>query len=268
MLLKQIILIVFFITLSPWLYAGDKRSSDQTVNNKNLLLRLERVERMMQSNSQLPMLSKIKALQKENQQLRSLIEELTFKQEKLKSRLQSLNEDMDRRVLSLESDIMRQESQLETQNQQQAVVDNTEKKDNETDNTLENQDTEQNLIEQKIYLAAFNELRALRYGKAEKSFIKFLQQYPDSDYAQLAQYWLAESSYAQRNFKQSINFYSELLNKYKNSPKLIEAHLKIAYCYYELADYKTAKLKLNDLIKNYPDSTEAGQAKRLLKKLN
>ena len=266
--LRQIFLIVFFITICPWLYAGNALSNDLKVSNKNILLRLERVERMMQNNSQLPILSKFKALQQENQQLRSLIEELTFKHEKLKNRLQSLNEDMDRRVLSLESDSIKQELQSDTQNQQQAVVDNPEKQGNEADNGLENQDTEQSLLEQKIYQSAFNELRALRYGKAEKSFLNFLQQYPDSDYAQLAQYWLAESSYAQRNFKQSINYYSQLLTKYKSSPKLIEAHLKIAYCYYELADFKMAKTKLNNLIKNYPDSTEAGQAKRLLKKLN
>ncbi|MFK5892646.1 MAG: tol-pal system protein YbgF, partial [Pseudomonadota bacterium] len=254
MLVRKITLIVFFIAISTSLFASDK----------NILLRLERVERMMQNNSQLKVLSKIKSLQQENQELRSVLEELVFKHDKLKNRLQSLNEDMDRRVLSLESDVLEQKSAEDIQKQPE-LLENIDNKENEIDNSLEEQNTEQNLIEQKVYQAAFNELKALRYGKAEKSFKEFLQQYPESNYAQLAQYWLAESSYAQRNFKQSIKHYSDLLTKYKNSPKFIEANLKIAYCYYELADYKTAKIKLNHLIKNYPDSTETGQAKRLLK---
>ncbi len=265
MFLRKIILSVFFIAISPFIFAGDKKISD-----KNILLRLDRVERMVQNNSQLPVLSKIKALQLENQQLRSLIEEQAFKHEKLKQRLQSLNEDMDRRVMSLESNIrdrdQEQDLQEDVQNQQEPI-DNVHNNDNQKDDTLDNQDAEQNLIEQKAYQTAFNELRALRYAKAEKSFKNFLQQYPESNYAQLAQYWLAESSYAQRNFKQSITYYSDLLSKYKNSSKIVEANLKIAYCYYELADYKMTKIKLKNLIKNYPNSTEAGQAKRLLKKL-
>jgi len=260
-LLRQIVFISVLTGISQTIIAADKK-----VSEKNILLRLDRIERMLENNSQLKVLNKIKALKQENQELRSLIEELVYNHGKLQNRLHALNEDMDRRVLSIESSLLPENPSLENQDQDTTLLlnENTEK---DTTSVLENNNTEQLFIEQKAYQNAFNELKAMRYGKAENSLESFLQQYPDSQYAELAQYWLAESSYAQRNFKQSINHYSSLLDKYKNSPKRSEAILKIAYCYYELGKLKSAKGRLNELIKNYPNSTEAGQAKRLLKKL-
>jgi tol-pal system protein YbgF len=262
--LKHFFFILVLISISHTLSAADKNSAE-----KHFLLRLDRVERIIQNNSQLKILNKIKALKQENQELRSIIEELVYNQEKLKSRLHALNEDMDRRVLSLETTMLPTDAaDIDPNlNQDQLLLqkNTTQKTDNTTE--LENNNTEQQLLEQNAYQTAFNELKALRYGKAENSLSNFLKQYPQSHYAELAQYWLAESSYAQRNFKQSIKNYTELLNKYPNNTKHAEANLKIAYCYYELGDQKTAKKQLSSLIKNYPNSTEAGQAKRLLKKL-
>ena len=263
--LRQIIIILILIAISQTLIAADNKAGE-----KHLLLRLDRVERILQNNSQLKVLNKIKALKQENQELRSLIEELVYNHDKLKNRLHALNEDMDRRVLSLESTMSTPISseEIKDNNQEQSLIQNN-AQTNVVDNkqTLENQNTEQQLLEQKAYQVAFNELKALRYGKAENSLTNFLKQYPDSHYAELAQYWLAESSYAQRKFKQSIQNYSALVKKYPDSPKHAEAKLKIAYCYYELDEQKTAQKQLKELITMYPNSTEAGQAKRLLKKL-
>ncbi|MFK5985872.1 MAG: tol-pal system protein YbgF [Pseudomonadota bacterium] len=252
MFFKKNILLVLFITASPLIWASDK----------NLSLRMDRLERMMQNNSPVKIFSKIKTLQKENQQLRSQLEELNFQHDKLKNRLHALNEDMDRRVLLLET-------QTRVDDTPDSINNSAEEVDKQLEGTedLDNQDIEQQMLEQNAYQSAFDQLKAQRYGKAENSFKAFIQSYPESSYAHLAQYWLAESSYAQRNFKQSINNYSGLLKNYPNSPKRIESHLKIAFCYYELGDIKNAKAKLKNLIKNYPNSTEAGQAKRLLKKL-
>ena len=40
--------------------------------------------------------------------------------------------------------------------------------------------------------------------------------------------------------------------------------LKIGYCYNELKDYAAARKSLDQLIKVYPDSSEAAQAHKLL----
>ena len=121
--------------------------------------------------------------------------------------------------------------------------------------------------EQKAYQSAYDDLRARRYSKARESFAEFIHQYPGGRYAHIAQYWVAESSYAQQNYEQAIIDYQLLLDVYPFSPKKAEAELKKAYSFYELGNKESARQTLNQLLLNYPDTTEAGQAKRLLKQL-
>jgi len=121
--------------------------------------------------------------------------------------------------------------------------------------------------EQQAYQKAFNLLRELRYDKAGLAFRGFLEKYPDGRYAHIAQYWLAEASYAQRDFKTAIVDYQNLIDNYAGSPKRAEAMLKIGYCYYELKDYPKAQATLEQLLASYPSTTEAGQAQNLLQKI-
>jgi tol-pal system protein YbgF len=254
-------LIVFCSILSNiLLFSGLIQASD-----KNIQLRLNRLERMMDNNSPILILKKFNQLQRENQDLRSQLEEIRYQNDKLKTRFYSLIEDMDRRVLIIESEIIVVPD--EQDKEKTTPASNADNFDNNTESQMANQtlSEEQSLIEQKAYQAAFNELKAQRYSKASESFSQFLHDYPESSYAHLAQYWLAESNYAQRNFKKAINDYTALINNYPNTKKKSEALLKIAYCYYELDNKKTAQIKLQQLIKQYPNSTEANQAKHLLK---
>ncbi len=121
--------------------------------------------------------------------------------------------------------------------------------------------------EQAVYQKAFNFLRELRYDKAGLAFRSFIEKYPDGRYAHIAQYWLAESSYAQRDFKTAIVDYQKLIDNYPGSPKRAEAMLKIGYSYYELKDYPKAQAMLERLLASYPSTTEAGQAQNLLQKI-
>ncbi len=121
--------------------------------------------------------------------------------------------------------------------------------------------------EQEAYQKAFNLLRELRYDKAGLAFRAFLEKYPNGRYAHIAQYWLAEASYAQRDFKTAIIDYQTLIDNYAGSPKRAEAMLKIGYSYYELKDYPKAQAVLEQLLATYPSTTEAGQAQNLLQKI-
>jgi len=110
-------------------------------------------------------------------------------------------------------------------------------------------------------------LRALRYDKAISAFRDFIQQFPTGRYAHIAQYWIGEANYAQRRFAAAIVDYQALLDNYSNSPKLAEAMLKIGYSQFELKQYEQARVSLDNLIKSYPGTTEAGQGQNLLQKI-
>lgn len=126
---------------------------------------------------------------------------------------------------------------------------------------------QQHQTEQKAYQKAYDELRAQHYVKARDSFSEFIKQYPNGRYAHIAQYWIAESSYAQKNYQQAVLDYQQLIDVYPNSPKRAESQLKKAYCFNEMGNKDKARKSLQLLLAQYPNTTEASQAKRLLKTL-
>ncbi|MGH8612772.1 MAG: tol-pal system protein YbgF [Gammaproteobacteria bacterium] len=121
--------------------------------------------------------------------------------------------------------------------------------------------------EKQTYQQAFGLLKAGQYDNAIAGFIGFLAQYPNSAYADNAQYWVGEAYYVTRKFDPAIMEYSKLMQTYPDSPKVPHALLKIAYSYDELGQKADAKAKLQELIKSYPNSTAAKLAQERLQRL-
>ncbi len=219
--------------------------------------RLQRMERLLNSQSLLDMSQRIDALQAEVQQLRGQIEEQQHTIKGLKSRQRELYLDIDRRI-----------TRFEREGEAPAQPVATKPQDAEASSPAQTANDEQRMQQERVaYQKAFDMLRELRYAQATAAFRSFLKEYPDGKYAHIAQYWLGEAGYAQRKFKQAVSDYEVLLQNYPNSPKRAEAMLKIGYSYYELKQMQQATAILKQLIQEYPDSTEAGQARSLLKQI-
>lgn len=235
-----------------------KQMSDQA--------RIQRLERLLESKGLVDLLIRLENLQKEVQLLRGEVELQTHTLESIKKRQRDLYVDIDRRLVKIERSATAgttisspattkpDSADAETKNGQKTA---TAKK---SSNSI--------IKEQKAYQSAFDLLRELRYRESVVEFRKFLKKYPDGRYAHIAQYWLGEANYAQRNFKSAIKDYNRLVSQYPKTPKAAEAMLKIGYSYYEIKDYKNAKKSLQQLIDTYPKSTESGQGKNLIAKIN
>jgi len=117
--------------------------------------------------------------------------------------------------------------------------------------------------EQKNYDAAMELFKAGDYKAAGTALSDFVRQFPASAYTPNAQYWLGNAFYAQRDCKSAISAQLQVLKNYPDSPKAPDAMLNIASCQTELKD-KAAKKTLQDLIKQYPESSAAVTAKQRL----
>lgn len=239
-------------------------AADQQEMAPGVEQRLQRMERLLSSQSLLEMSQRIEALQTEVQLLRGQLEEQQHTITEMKERQRELYMDVDRRLTLFE-----REGAAAPGGMPATTPDATPSGSQSASGSAETEQDEQRLAEERqAYQEAFDMLRELRYAQATGAFRSFLKQYPDGRYAHLAQYWLAEAAYAQRNFKQAIDDYRLLLQKYPDSPKRAETMLKVGYSYYELKQTEQATQILNQLIEQYPDSTEAGQARRLLKQIS
>jgi tol-pal system protein YbgF len=117
------------------------------------------------------------------------------------------------------------------------------------------------------YQAAFNLLKDGQYPQAISAFEAFLKQYPDSEYAGNAQYWLGEANYVSRNFKQALVEFDRVLTKYASSPKVPDATLKMGYTYYELGQWAKARATLQKVIKSFPGSSAQRLAQTRLQRM-
>lgn len=218
--------------------------------------RLQRVERLINSQSLLEMLERIDTLQAEVELLRGRVEEQQHTIEGLKNRQRELYLDIDRRV-----------SQVEREGSAPTAAATATQEGPARQKDAAASDEQRLAAERAAYQQAFDMLRQLQYAQATTAFRDFLEKYPNGRYAHIAQYWLGEAGYAQRDFKQAIVDYRALIANHTNSPKRAEAMLKIGYSYYELKQYAEATEILEQLIADYPDSTESGQARSLLKQI-
>lgn len=119
----------------------------------------------------------------------------------------------------------------------------------------------------KDYEAAWKLLEQKNYRAAIARFKEFIKKYPQSEYANNAQYWIGESHYALREFDQAILEFDAVRRKYPKGDKVPAALLKQGFAFAELGDKVDARLILQELIDRYPQSQEAAKAKQKLKTL-
>ncbi len=122
--------------------------------------------------------------------------------------------------------------------------------------------------EQKLYDLAKKLFDDGDRENARIQFENFINKYPESDNADNARFWIADSYYAEKWFEKAILEYQKVLESYPDSNKLAASRLKQGYAFAELGETANARLILKELIKKHPDSNEAKYATEKLKSLN
>ena len=95
---------------------------------------------------------------------------------------------------------------------------------------------------------------------SREGFSAFLAEYPNSDLAPNARYWLGESHYGKKDYKQAIDSYDRVELDYPQSEKVPAAILKKGFAYLALKDKKRASSAFKQVVTLYPKTPEAGKA--------
>lgn len=118
--------------------------------------------------------------------------------------------------------------------------------------------------EGRAYEAAQNQRRNGNYQGTISAFQAFLAQYPKSTLAPRAQYWIGDSYFNLRDFKNAIASQNTLIKNYPESSSVPDALLNIASSQMEMGDSAAAKKTMDGLIARYPASEAAEKARRRL----
>jgi tol-pal system protein YbgF len=108
-----------------------------------------------------------------------------------------------------------------------------------------------------LYDAAYQDLTRGNHGLAIMGFQEVLAKFPKSELADNAQYWIGESYYAQKDFKQAMKEFQKAVDAYPQGDKVPAAMLKVGFCQQQLGDKAAARATFEKLIHSFPNTEEA-----------
>lgn len=220
------------------------------VKLNDLERRLAAVERILASGGLVDMAVQVDNLQRTAAELQGRTETLEYESEETAERQRDLYQDLDQRMQNLEQRLRSGGGAAGSGSLAagQLPVPGGSDRDN--------------------YQAAFEMLKEQRYDDAATAFHQFLSTYPDSQLADNAQYWLAESYYVTEQFDDALSQFTAVIDQHPRSRKVPDALLKMGYCNYELQRWDAARASLSRVPLEHPDTTAARLAEQRLKQMD
>ena len=117
------------------------------------------------------------------------------------------------------------------------------------------------------YQAAYRDYNRGQYDLAIEGFREFLQNNPRSELADNAAYWIGESLFSQKKFRDAIQQFDSVVNNYPKSEKVPGALLKKGFAYINVGERAQGVVQLQYVLHEHPKSQEAGLARQRLKQL-
>ena len=236
---------------------GNVWAADASLANLSDKQRLQRLERLISSDVLLQQTQTIQSLREEISSLRENVEQQEYELQSMKQRQRNLYLDMDRRINNAEAGSRNTVTFAAPVPPPNASVNNT-AAPAAVAGDVDGQD---------VYSKAFALLKEGQYKQSIVAFEKFKASYPNSKYADNAQYWLGEASYVSRDYKKALTEFQQLVAQYPDSSKISGARLKVGYVYFELKNWSAARDALQQVVTLYPGTTVAKKANERLQRM-
>jgi tol-pal system protein YbgF len=118
-----------------------------------------------------------------------------------------------------------------------------------------------------LYAAAYQTFKDGQFDKSRTEFKNFLAAYPNTEYAGNAQFWIGECYFFEKNYEQAILEYEKVAKNYPKGNKVPYALLKQALSFLKLNDKTSAKLILQQVIRDFPNTNQARIARSKLQEI-
>ncbi len=118
-----------------------------------------------------------------------------------------------------------------------------------------------------MYDAAYNDYLRGNYDLAIQGFEQYLANFPDTDLADNAAYWIGEAYFSQGKYNDAVQEFERILSDFPRSDKRASALLKKGYAYLELGDRRRGVSQLQQVLRDHPGTDEADLARQRLSEI-
>lgn len=108
-----------------------------------------------------------------------------------------------------------------------------------------------------LYAEAFALFKEGKYEKAREAFGSFLKQYPASEFSDNVQFWIGECYYFEKKYEKAIVEYDKVIKNFPGGNKTSYALLKQGLSFLKLGDKDSARLLLQQVTKDFPNTSQA-----------
>lgn len=233
--------------------------------------RVERLERIIQGQGLMNLITRVDQLQNEVKRLNGENESLRHELEQMQNRQREMYIDLDERLqkqAQAPAPVQPAMSSDETLTTGPSVSEPPMVTDEPAESSTP--DSAPAAVEngEAAYQAALQTLRSGQYEEAVAALQTFPEQYPNSIYLPNAYYWQGEAKYVLREFADAAALFQIVIDQYPSSTKVPDALLKRGFSEEEMGDRQRATATLNQVIEQYPDSSAAKLAKVRLDRIN
>jgi tol-pal system protein YbgF len=225
----------------------------QRVEQSNAAIKSLSAENAQLRRSLLDLSGQIENLKIEISQGRGAYERLAKDLSEVQIQNKDVNRNLDDRFRPLEVRLSGFESRLSTMEPQKVSLDGS--------------DFVAEPAEKRDYEAAMEIFRKGDFVAAQKSLTLFVQRYRSGGYGPTAQFWLGNAQYANKDYKESMANFQQMLKSAPTHPRAPEAMLAVSNVQIELKDLKGARKTMEELVKAYPASETAVTARDRLQRL-
>lgn len=117
------------------------------------------------------------------------------------------------------------------------------------------------------YQAALTDYTRGNLDLAVREFEDYLKNFPETEYAPNAQFYIAEAYRQRNNLTAAVDAYNKVIDGYKENSKTADAFYMKGVTLTQAGKPTAARKEFNEVIKRYPNSPLAAKAKSQLKSL-
>lgn len=118
-----------------------------------------------------------------------------------------------------------------------------------------------------LYDEGFTHFHEGRYVDAETTFQRYLQQFPRTELADNASFWIGEARLQRQDVRGALSAFRQTVERYPEGNKIPDALLKAGECLESLGDAESARLSYQEIVERFPNTAASEVARARMARL-